>query len=110
MPLLRLSQGLFSQEAASADPFGAPIERVIAHGRLILCALFLWAAHFDPVELARYHRGACWLFIAYSVSAAALVGVTMIRSMPPAIRVSIHFVDIATISAVLLLTSAPGSP
>src|SRR5262252_4667696 len=53
MPLLRSSRRiLLGEKITPADVFDAHSERVIAEGRIILCALSLLAIWLDPGQLA----------------------------------------------------------
>ena len=53
MPLLRSSRRiLLGEKITPADVFDAHSERVIAEGRIILCALSLLAIRLDPGQLA----------------------------------------------------------
>lgn len=53
MPLLRSSRRiLLGEKITPADVFDDHSERVIAQGRLILCALSLLAIWLDPAQLA----------------------------------------------------------
>src|SRR5437899_113592 len=111
MPLFRLSQRLSRSEPfIPADLLDAPAERVVAQGRLVLCALSVWAIHLDPTEPARYATTAYGLLIAYFAFSAALVALTILRILGPATRLVIHFVDIAVVSILLFLTDGPTSP
>jgi signal transduction histidine kinase len=106
MQLLRLPDRLVrSQQFASNDPFGAPVEHVIAQGRLVLCATVLGAAY---IESAPYPWSAYWLLIAYAVFAAALAVVTTVRLLDPVARFSACLVDIGAIAALLILTEGRG--
>src|SRR5258705_11669308 len=111
MPLLRLSRRVSRSERFTvADVFDAPAERVIAQGRLVLCALSLAAIHLDPTQPARYASAAYDFLIAYSAFAAVLLVVTIWRFLGPTTRVLIHVVDIAVVSILLFLTDGPTSP
>jgi hypothetical protein len=53
MPLLRSSRRiLLGEKITRADVFDDHSERVIAQGRIILCALSLLAIWLDPAQLA----------------------------------------------------------
>jgi signal transduction histidine kinase len=102
MPFLRLSQKLVrSQQFASNDP----LERVIAQGRLVACALVLWAAHLEAAPYPAYG-----LLISYSGFAAAIAGATFVGMLNPLARFSTCLVDIATAMALMILTGRVGSP
>jgi signal transduction histidine kinase len=108
MQLLRLPEGsLRSQQFASNDPFSAPVERVIAQWRLVLCALGIWALYSEPPQ---YPRSAFWLLVCYSAVAAALAGVSIVRVGTPAARLSTCLIDIAAVTALLMLTGRAGTP
>ena len=71
MPLLRSSSRLLRGEKITrADMFDAPSERVIAQGRIVLCALSLLAVYLDPMQPETAVPG---VLIAYSVFAVVLL-------------------------------------
>jgi hypothetical protein len=111
MALAHLSEKLVDLERRTrADIFNAPTERVIAQGRLLLCALSMFAILFDPTQPAQYAEAAQLLVLAYFVLAALLVALTRYRFLKPSGRAAIHFIDVVIISALLFLTDGPNSP
>src|SRR6516165_9023349 len=75
MPLLRSSRRiLLGEKITPADVFDAHSERVIAEGRIILCALSLLAIWLDPGQLAD-SATATQVLIAYSALALALLAI-----------------------------------
>ena len=75
MPLLRSSRRVLRGEKITpADVFDVHTERVIAQGRIILCALSLLAIRLDPGQLADSPT-ATQVLIAYSALALALLAI-----------------------------------
>src|SRR6266566_4218020 len=78
MTLRSMSERLVDLERiTSADIFNAPAERVIAQGRLLLCALATLAIQFAPTQPTQYAAAAeliLWVYFAF----AALMGVLFI--------------------------------
>jgi signal transduction histidine kinase len=111
MTLAQVSDKLVAAErVTSADIFNAPAERVIAQGRLLLCALALLAVQFAPLQLTPSTLAAVLLLLAYFVFASILVGLTRYRFLGPRVRQAIHAIDIVFVSLLLLLNSGPSGP
>jgi signal transduction histidine kinase len=98
------------ERITSADIFNAPAERVIAQGRLLLCALAALAIQFSPTQPTQYAATAELILWAYLAFAAILVGLTRYRFLTPTMRGLVHFVDIVMISELLFFTDGPTSP
>src|SRR5947199_8789280 len=111
MALPRLAEKLvYLERLTSADIFNAPAERVIAQGRLLLCALATLAVQFAPTQPMQYAAAAELILWVYFAFAAILVALTRYRFLSPTIRWLIHLVDILMISELLALTEGPTSP
>jgi signal transduction histidine kinase len=111
MTLAQVSDKLVAAErVTSADIFNAPAERVIAQGRLLLCALALLAVQFAPLQLTPSTLAAVLLLLAYFVFASILVGLTRYRFLGPRVRQAIHAIDIVFVSLLLLLNNGPSGP
>ncbi len=111
MRLARVSEKLARWERITgADLFNAATERVIAQGRLFLCALSTLAIGFEPTQPAQYAPAVTLTLMAYLVFGAILVGLTRYRFLGPRTRQVIHFADVVTISVLLCLTDGPTSP
>ena len=75
MPLLRSSRKiLLGEKITPADVFDDYSERVIAQGRIVLCALSLLAIWLDPAQLAD-SATATKVLLAYSALALALLAI-----------------------------------
>ena len=75
MPVLRSSRRiLLGEKITPADVFDDHSERVIAQGRIVLCALSLLAIWLDPGQLADSPTAA-QVLIAYSALALALLAI-----------------------------------
>ena len=84
MALGHLSEKLVDLERRTrADIFNAPTERVIAQGRLLLCALSMFAIQFDPTQPTQYAEAAQLLVWIYFALAAILVALTRYRFLKP---------------------------
>jgi signal transduction histidine kinase len=111
MALPRWSEKLVDWERiTSADIFNAPAERVIAQGRLLLCALAALAIQFAPTQPTQYAAAAELILWVYFAFAAISVALTRYRFLTPTMRGLIHFVDVVMISELLILTDGPTSP
>src|SRR2546430_601484 len=111
MALPRWSEKLvYLERITSADIFNAPAERVIAQGRLLLCALAALTIQFAPTQPTQYAATAELILWAYLAFAAILVALTRYRFLTPTMRLLIHFVDIVMISELLFFTDGPTSP
>jgi signal transduction histidine kinase len=111
MALPRVSEKLVDWERiTSADIFNAPAERVIAQGRLLLCALATLAIQFAPTQPTQYAAVAELILWVYFAFAAILVALTRYRFLTPAMRGLVHFVDVVMISELLFFTDGPTSP
>jgi signal transduction histidine kinase len=90
--------------------FDAPVEIVIAHGRVVLAAFSLAAIAVDPTEprdLAAYVVLALILYAAYAVTILATLHWRYIHN--PA-GWAIHTIDLAAVALLLLLTEGFSSP
>jgi hypothetical protein len=77
MSFLDVSKKLVGLERITrADIFNAPAERVIALGRLLLCALSTLAVELEPTEPARHAADAQLTVMLYLLFAAIMVPVT----------------------------------
>src|SRR5437899_11718720 len=87
----RLGEKLVDLErATSADIFNAPAERVIAQGRLLLCALATLAIQIAPSQPTQYASPAALVLLAYLALAAILVALTRYRFLSPTLRGAVH--------------------
>src|SRR5215831_44792 len=93
-----------------ADIFNAPAERVIALGRLLLCALSTLAIQLEPTEPAQHAANAQLTVMLYLLFAAILVPVTRYRFLALRMRAAIHVADVVFISVLVSLTDGPTSP
>src|SRR5438094_9092171 len=111
MALPRLSEKLvYFERITSADIFNAPAERVIAQGRLLLCALATLVIQFAPTQPTQYAAAAALMLWVYFAFAATLVALTRYRFLTPTMSWLIPVVDILMISELLSLTEGPTSP
>jgi hypothetical protein len=107
----RLSEKLvYLERLTSADIFNAPAERVIAQGRLLLCALATLAVQVAPTHPIQYAEVAELILWVYFAFAAILVALTRYRFLTPTMRGLVHFVDVVMISELLFFTEGPSSP
>src|SRR5262249_53248735 len=107
----RLSEKLvYLERLTSADIFNAPAERVIAQGRLLLCALATLAVQVAPTQPTQYAAVAEFILWVYFAFAAILVALTRYRFLTPTMRGLIHVVDVVMISELLFFTDGPSSP
>jgi signal transduction histidine kinase len=93
-----------------ADIFNAPAERVIALGRLLLCALSTLAIQLEPTEPAQHAANVQLTVMLYLLFAAILVPVTRYGFLSQRTRATIHAADIVFISVLVFLTDGPTSP
>src|SRR5262249_31277760 len=98
------------ERITSADIFNAPAERVIAQGRLLLCALATLTMQFAPTQPTQYAVAAEFILWAYLAFAAIMVALTRYRFLTPTMRGVTHVIDVAMISELLSLTDGPSSP
>src|SRR5262249_58593797 len=102
MSLLDVSKKLVGLERITrADIFNAPAERVIALGRLLLCALSTLAVALEPTEPAQHAADAQLTIMLYLLFAAIMVPVTRYRFLGPRMRATIHIADILFISVLV---------
>jgi signal transduction histidine kinase len=110
MPLLRSSRRIWlGEKITPADVFDAHSERVIAEGRLILCALSLLGIWLDPVQLAD-SATATKVLLAYSVLALALLAIPFWKFPGPAAGYLVHAIDIGFLAALATLSHARPGP
>jgi len=110
MPLLRSSRRiLLGEKITPADVFDAPTERVIAEGRVILCALSLLAIWLDPGQLADSPT-ATQVLIAYSALALALLAIPFWKHPGPAAGYLVHAADIGFLATLVILSQARPGP
>ena len=111
MSLPHVSEKLVGLERVTrAEIFNAPTERVIALGRLLLCALSTLAIQIEPTEPAQYAANAELTLMLYLAFAAILVAVTRYRFLSQTTRAVIHFADVVFIAVLLSLTDGSTSP
>ena len=111
MSLPHVSEKLVGLERVTrAEIFNAPTERVIALGRLLLCALSTLAIQIEPTEPAQYAANAELTLMLYLAFAAILVALTRYRFLSQTTRAAIHFADIVFIAVLLSLTDGSTSP
>ena len=110
MPLLRSSRRiLLGEKITPADVFDAHTERVIAEGRIILCALSLLAIWLDPGQLAD-SPPATQVLIAYSALALALLAIPFWKFPGPVAGYLVHAADIGFLAALAILSQARPGP
>src|SRR6184192_3459423 len=111
MTLRSMSERLVDLERiTSADIFNAPAERVIAQGRLLLCALATLVIQFAPTQPTQYAAAAELILWVYLAFASILVALTRYRFLTPTMIWLTHLIDILMISELLSLTEGPTSP
>src|SRR5437667_9818384 len=101
---------VYLERLTSADIFNAPAERVIAQGRLLLCALAILAIQFAPTQPTQYAQVAELILWAYFAFAAILVALTRYRFLTPTMRGLVQVVDVVMMSELLFFTDGPTSP
>src|SRR4051812_10155088 len=105
MPLLRSSRRIARGEKITrADVFDSPAGRVIAQGRVILCALSLLAIYLDPMQPVRNATASQEVLIAYSALAVALLAIPFWKLPGAAAGYLIHAIDIMFLTAMVVLT------
>jgi signal transduction histidine kinase len=110
MPLLgSFRRILRGEKITPADVFDTPRERVIAQGRIILCALSLLAIWLDPVQLA-HSAIATKVLIAYSALALALLAIPFWKYPGPVGGYLVHATDIGFLATLVLLSQARAGP
>jgi hypothetical protein len=110
MPLLRSSRKiLLGEKITPADVFDAHSERVIAEGRIILCALSLLAIWLDPGQLAD-SAIATQVLIAYSALALALLAIPFWKFPGSVAGYLVHAADIGFLAALAILSQARPGP
>jgi len=110
MPLLRSSRRiLLGEKITPADVFDAHSERVIAEGRIILCALSLLAIRLDPGQLADSPT-ATQVLIAYSALALALLAIPFWKFPGSVAGYLVHAADIGFLAALAILSHARPGP
>ena len=111
MPLLGFLSGVVKGGKRSQEnPFDFPAERVIAQGRLILCAAFLLAIHIDPEHPVREWTAGYGLLLGYVAFAVALIAGQVWRLPGRAVGLLIHVADIAIFTVLLYLSDGRGHP
>jgi len=111
VPLLRLSDKVKRSERVTRGDFlDIPADRVIAQGRLVLCALSLIAVHFDPLQPSQLAMPAYTALQAYFAFAAVIVFIGLRFRAPPEAQYAVHLADIAFTSILMFLTEGPTSP
>src|SRR2546427_10582504 len=99
MPLLGSSIRLLRGEKITpADVFDDHSERVIAQGRIILCALSLLAIWLDPVQLPD-SATATKVLLAYSALALPLIAIPFSKFPGPGAGYVVHATDIGLLTA-----------
>ena len=111
MPLLSLPVKLLrGAEISRADVFDAPIERVIAEGRIILAALTLFAVAFSPELRPPRSTEAFQVLIAYAGFAVALIAIWIWRFPRRPAGYAVHAIDICFQFALDALTEGRANP
>jgi signal transduction histidine kinase len=110
MPLLRSSRRiLLGEKITPADVFDDHSERVIAQGRIVLCALSLFAIWLDPAQLAD-SAIATKVLLAYSALALALLAIPFWKFPGAVAGYVVHATDIAFLAALVMLSHARPGP
>jgi signal transduction histidine kinase len=110
MPLLRSSRRILLREKITpADVFDVHSERVIAEGRIILCALSLLTIWLDPGQLA-HSATATQVIIAYSALALALLAIPFWKFPGSVAGYLVHAADIGFLAALAILSQARPGP
>ena len=110
MPLLRSSRRVLRGEKITpADVFDVHTERVIAQGRIILCALSLLAIWLDPGQLGDSPT-VTPVLIAYSALALALLAIPFWKFPGPVAGYLVHAADIGFLAALVILSQARPGP
>jgi hypothetical protein len=110
MPLLRSSRRiLLGEKITPADVFDDHSERVIAQGRIVLCALSLLAIWLDPEQLAD-SATAIKVLLAYSALALALLAIPFWKFPGPVAGYVVHATDIGFLAALVMLSHARPGP
>jgi hypothetical protein len=105
MPLLHSFAKLARGESVTpAHILDCPDERLIAQGRIILCAASLLSFYFDPTLPIRSGTAAHGVLISYTALAIAFVAFRVWRLPGSAAGYLIHGLDIACLAALLVLT------
>src|SRR2546430_17702186 len=110
MPLLRSSRRiLLGEKITPADVFDDHSERVIAQGRIVLCALSLLAIWLDPAQLAD-SATATKVLLAYSALALPLLAIPFLKFPGPVAGYVVHAPDIGFFAALGRLRHARPRP
>jgi signal transduction histidine kinase len=110
MPLLRLSRRiLLGEKITPADVFDDHTGRVIAQGRVILCAFSLFAIWLDPEQLAD-SATAMKVLLAYSALALALLAIPFWKFPGPVAGYVVHATDVGFLAALVMLSHARPGP
>jgi signal transduction histidine kinase len=110
MPLLHSSRRILRGEKITpADVFDVHTERVIAQGRIILCALSLLAIWLDPGQLGDSPT-VTPVLIAYSALALALLAIPFWKFPGPVAGYLVHAADIGFLAALVILSQARPGP
>ena len=111
MPLLSFLSGVVKGgKHSQKNPFDFPAERVIAQGRLVLCAAFLLAIHIDPEHPVREWTAGYGLLLGYLAFAMALLAGRVWRLPGRAVGLLIHVTEIAIFTVLLYLSDGRGHP
>src|SRR5512132_69442 len=106
MPLVgSVTRILRREKITPADVFDTPSERVIAEGRIVLCALSLLAIWLDPVQLVD-SATATKALIAYSALAFALLAISFWKFSGPWAGYLVHAADIGFLATLVILSQA----
>jgi signal transduction histidine kinase len=110
MPLLRSSRKLLlGEKVTPADVFDDHSERIIAQGRIILCALSLLGIWLDPIQLGN-SATAPKVLLAYSALALALLLFPFWRFPGPLAGYVVHATDIGFLAALVIVSQARSGP
>jgi signal transduction histidine kinase len=110
MPLLRSSRKLLlGEKITPADVFDNHSERIIAQGRIILCALSLLGIWLDPIQLGN-SATAAKVLLAYSALALALLVFPFRRLPGPLAGYVVHATDIGFLAALVIVSQARSGP
>jgi len=111
MPFLRLTQRIaHNQRNPIANVFDVKPGRVIAQGRLVLCALSLVAIYVDPTHPAVYAKTTFVVLGAYLAFAALMMVICLYTRLGPLGQYVALGIDLIFISTLTFLTDGSISP
>jgi signal transduction histidine kinase len=103
-------KSLLGGPVKGANVFDAPAENIIAQGRIILAAIWLFAASIAPELLAPGYSIGFDLLIAYAVLAIGIVMVRLWRFPGRLAGYAAHAIDIGFLFGLGILTEARATP